>query len=107
MVEDDDGVSITVSGLNKKVTVPYLLDTYGDKVFEAFQNNLYIPAGYTGKNTHTYIDDEMRGVITDYLGNKAEYYEKSGIHLGPADYSLSIDQYYMDILLKREEIEVS
>ena len=91
--------SLTVSGLNKKITLPYLLDKYGNDIFNAFSNNLYIPAGYTGKNTHTYIDDMRSGQVSDYQGNIAHYAEYSSVHLGSSDYSLSIAQQYVDFLL--------
>ena len=101
MTEDASGsLSLTVSGLNKKSAVPYLLKKYKDNtgVFNAFADGLYIPAGATGKNTHTYINDEMQGVITDYLGNSAYYYELSGVHLSGADYSLSLARQYIDYI---------
>lgn len=91
--------SLTVSGLNKKITLPYLMNKYGNNIFNAFSNNLYIPAGYTGKNTHTYIDDMRSGLIRDYQGNIAHYSEYSSVHLGASDYSLSIAQQYVDFLL--------
>lgn len=91
--------SLTVSGLNKKITLPYLLKKYGSKIFEAFSDGLYIPNGYTGKNTHTYIDDAQFGTLKDYQGNIARYEEYSSIHLGSSDYSLSISQEYINFLL--------
>lgn len=91
--------SLTVSGLNKKITLPYLLKKYGTKIFEAFSDGLYIPNGYTGKNTHTYIDDAQSGTLEDYQGNIARYEEYSSIHLGSSDYSLSISQEYINFLL--------
>lgn len=97
-------INITVSGLNKKVTVPYLLEKYGNKVFENFTNKLYIPADYTGKNTHTYLDDEMQGVVTDYLGNVSEFHELSGIHLEKADYSLSLSDEYINYITSLERM---
>lgn len=98
MVEKNGEINITVSGLNKKIAVPYLNEKYGDKVFENFTNELYIPPGKTGKNTFTYIDDEIEGYITDYLGNESYYYEKSGAHLEPADYTLSLSKQFIDYL---------
>lgn len=95
--------SLTVSGLNKKITLPYLLDKYGDNAFNAFDNELYIPAGYTGKKTHTYIDDPQSGKLKDYQGNIADYMEYSSIHLGESDYSLSISQEYIKFLLSISE----
>ncbi len=93
MVEDEKGINITVSGVNKNVAVPYLLDKYEndkDAVFEAFEEGLYIPAGYAGKSTHTYIDDYREGFITDYLGEEQRYFAETGIHLEETSYSMSI-----------------
>lgn len=103
MVEKDGDINITVAGLNKKACVPYMLEKWGDKVFENFSDNLYIPPEHTGKNTHTYIDDERRGIVTDYLGNRAEYRELSSVHLMQADYSLSLAREYVDYILNVQE----
>ena len=101
LVEYWDGhQALTVSGLNKKLTLQYLEDTYGLDTFENFTDKLYIPKGYTGKLIHTYIDAERRGVLVDYLGNRAEYYEKSCVHLEEGDYSLSISEEYKDYILQ-------
>lgn len=97
--ESSGKYSLTVSGLNKKITLPYLLKKYGSNIFNAFSDGLYIPNGYTGKNTHTYIDDVQSGYLTDYQGNTARYHEYSSIHLGSSDYSLSISQEYINFLL--------
>lgn len=99
MVQKDGKVNITVSGLNKKIAVPYMVEKWGDKVFDHFNNDLYIPPEYTGKNTHTYIDEEKQGVVTDYLGVSCEYYEKSSVHLMKSDYSLSLSKEYVDYIM--------
>lgn len=99
-------ISITVSGLNKYKTVPYLQSKYGDKIFENFDDDLYIPPEYTGKMTHTYIDEELHGTIKDYQGHIAEYHEKSCIHLSNAEYSLSLSDMYIKYLLNYQEVEV-
>lgn len=108
MVEETDALrvgeksydfSLTVSGVNKKSAVPYLLDTYGkDGIFDAFTNYLSIPPQATGKNIHTYIDYEVKGKITDYLGNAGEYDELTGVHLEPTGYSLSLSVMYLNYL---------
>lgn len=101
---DESGhYSLTVSGLNKKITLPYLLDKYGDDIFNKFANNLYIDGKHTGKNTHTYIDDERQGKLKDYQGNISDYHEYSCIHLSESDYSLSISQEYLNFLLAIQE----
>lgn len=103
MTKEGDKYSFTVSGVNKKTAIPFLIRE-NDELFEAFNNNLYIPPEYTGKNTHTYIDVPRQGILTDYLGNTCEYYELSGIHLAACDFTLSLSKQYMDYLLGiREE----
>lgn len=98
MVEKDDGeLSITVAGVNKKKAIPYLKKRYKDP-FLAFEEDLTIPAAHTGKLTHTYIDEEITFNVTDYNGVKAEVHSPSGIHLEPAEYSLSISKDYIEFL---------
>ena len=71
---------------------------YKDRIFDAFTDDLYIPPEYTGKNTHTYIDYEIHGILKDYNGKYAEYDELSGVHLMPADYSLTLSDAYLNYL---------
>lgn len=105
MTEDEDGLSLTVSGINKNTCVPYLLNKYKNP-FKAFDNNLYIPPEYTGKNIHTYIDDPISGKITDYRGIKCSYSELSVVHLEECDYHLSVAESYINYLLSiMEEME--
>lgn len=119
----ENEIKITVAGLGKKAGIQYLLDTYGtDGIFDTFTNNLYIPPEYikeelnpvtgqknkvvtsaTGKNTHTYLDYEQSGEITDYLGNKGYYHELSSLHLSGADYSLKLSHKYADLLCQIQE----
>ena len=106
MVEEDNAlkvngvsypVSLTVSGINKKVAIPYLWDLTGgdtEKIFELFNEGLEIPPSKSGKNLHTYIDGEIEGQLVDYLGNKAPYKELCCIHLEPTGYDLSIASLY-------------
>lgn len=113
--EKDNHVTMTVAGLNKQNAVKYIQSKYDD-IFNAFTNNLYIPAKYlqdgkyvsgTGKQTHTYIDECRRGTVKDYLGNSYEYEEFSAIHLEGAEYDFSINQEYINYVLgiKEEIIE--
>lgn len=104
--ENRGEITLTVSGLNKKRCIPYLLDKYGKGIFEAFNDDLYIPKGETGKNTHTYIDEERSGTLTDYLGHDAEYKELSCVHLEPTDYSLSLAREYVTYFLDIQDEEV-
>ena len=98
-------ISITVSGLNKKKCVPWLIDKYGADVFDAFDDDLYIPPEYTGKMTHTYIDELRAGKVTDYTGTDGCYEELSSVHLEKTDYSLSIAREYADYLRNLQDAE--
>ena len=102
MIEEDGKISLTVSGLNKKVAIPYILNESNGHPFDFFNDSMYIPKGETGKMTHTYIDEETFGRVVDYLGNEGNYHELSSVHLEPADYSLSIAREYKDYLFSLE-----
>lgn len=107
MTEEKNGdISLTVSGLNKKKAIPYLLDKYGEEgIFEAFKDdefgidNMTIPQGFSGRMVSTYIDNETQGVITDYLGNKGSYHELSSVNLSDSTYTLSLSKDYIKFLL--------
>lgn len=93
--------SLTVSGVNKKIAIPYLLQTYGENgIFDAFTNYLHLPPIATGKNISTYIDYETSGKIIDYLGNECEFNAKSGLHLEPTDYTLNLSVQFLQYLAK-------
>lgn len=103
LTENDNGeISMTVAGVNKKVALPYLIKKYktNEKVFDSFSNTLVIPKDYSGKKTLTYIDIEKKGVCKDYLGNYAEYNEKSFIHMENAEYNLNIASDYLDFIFR-------
>ena len=68
-------------------------------MMEHFTDGLVIPPKYTGKNIHTYIDEETNGVVCDYLGVTAPYNEKSSIHLEESGYELSLSRDFIDYLL--------
>lgn len=103
MYEDKKGIHITVAGLNKKDAVPYLVETYGNKVFENFKNGMVVPGQYTGVRTHKYIDDERSGIITDYFGKKYLYTVKSGIHLSDSSYTMGLSEKFVAYMLKAQE----
>ena len=117
MTVSKDTIVLTVSGLNKNYALPYILDKCGikyerqngkckmlgqpniKKVFDFFSEGMYIPKGKTGKNTHTYIDEEFGCVVKDYKGKYCKVHEKSCIHLDEADYKLSLAEDYLNFIL--------
>ena len=111
-------MSMTVSGVNKFKALPYLLDRHGftftigkdglpilDKtdlikvVFDDFEDQMQIPAQFSGKMTHTYIDERRTGSLVDYTGVSAPYDEYSAVHLEPAPYKMSLAEDYIKYLL--------
>ena len=96
MYTDDSGVHITVAGLGKKQGGKYIADQ--PDPYEFFENDMYIPPEHTGKLTHTYIDEPMQGEAVDYLGNRFTYNERSGVHLGPCEFSLSLTDQFLRLL---------
>lgn len=99
MIETDAGkLKMTVSGVNPKRGAAYMQSHYGKKAFKAFDMDLVIPAGETGKLTHSYIDEEIEGDLIDHAGRLGHYHELSYIHLSPCEYSLTISDDFIDFL---------
>lgn len=106
LVQQGLDITFTVAGCNKKAMKQYMLEEYGlDGVFDAFTRNLSIPQNSTGKLTHTYIDREWKGEVVDYLGHKANYYEKSAVHLEQAPFKISMLDAFWDYVERRTQIE--
>ena len=98
LVEEDNKLYLTVAGLSKMNGINYMINQCNNdftKVFEMFTDELTIPEENTGKNTHTYIDDEITETIKDYNGVEEVITSLSGIHLEEAKYSLSISDYFV------------
>jgi len=98
MYEEDNELHLTVAGLSKMNGINYMVKKANhdnSKVFEMFTDDLKIPKEETGKNTHTYIDNVMTETVTDYQGNSELVTSLSGVHLEPAEYSLSISDYFI------------
>lgn len=99
-------ISITVSGLNKKTAVPWLLDTYGkDGVWDAFEDEMEVPAEYTGKLTHTYLDEPREGFLEDYQGTVAPFSEDTAVHLEKQPYGLGLAEDFLKFLKGHHEFQ--
>lgn len=97
MIEQNGNVGITVSGLNKKKTVPYIMEQDTDP-FKFFSDGMKIPKGYTGKQIHTYIDEHIDGYVKDYTGKICHVHEESCVHLENSEYELGITEDYKTLL---------
>ncbi len=101
LVENGAGkLKLTVAGLGKRAGIDYMIEQCKDNtgVFKLFNDELYIPPDKTGKNTHIYIDDEIEFTCVDYQGNETHIVSKSGVHLEPCEFTLSISKQYKKFL---------
>ena len=69
-----------------------------DKIFDSFNNELYIPPNKTGKMTHSYIDEVKQFELTDYLGNTKFINSLSSLHLSECEYTLSLSRQYLKFI---------
>lgn len=106
LVQSGDKLHLTVAGLSKQNGINYMKELAGGdnaKVFELFNDSLYIPADKTGKMTHTYIDEELMLNVTDYMGVPAKVVTMSAIHLEACDFTLSVAMQYKEFLQRLSE----
>ena len=107
VLDEDNKLSITVSGVNKKTAIPYIMEKYGKyQAFRFFDDDMKVPAERTGKLTHFYIDDPIEGTVTDYRGITVPYRSESGIYLEKTAYNLSLDGDYIDYMKQRQGIMI-
>lgn len=98
---EDGKFKTTIAGLGKKAGAEYLLKISDNDPLKAMKNfkiGLFVPAGETGKNTHTYIDDEFIGNITDYQGVTHETTSLSSVHLEPTSFQMTISETFAEFL---------
>ena len=67
-------------------------------MMDLFKTEMTVPAGCTGKMTHSYVDEEFYEEMTDYEGNTCLVHEKSVIHLEDVEYKLSISSDFLEFL---------
>lgn len=101
--ESEDGIHTTVAGIGKQALKNYLINDCKEDPFVAFDDALNVPPDKSGKLVHTYIDNEMRVSITDYLGNTCTQYELSSVHLGKTSFDLSMTAEFMRLALGMKE----
>lgn len=108
---------ITVAGLPKEWGARYFsekAERNGTSPVDEFHRETKVPKEFyyldedgnkvRGKLTHTYIDDCMSAIVTDYQGVKCAVFERSSIHLEPCDFKLNIASQYLDFLKGYSEI---
>ena len=101
LVQEGDKFTLTVAGLSKANGIDHIKQVAKNdatKIFNMFNDDLYIPSDKTGKMTHTYIDNELAYNVTDYKGISKTEHALSSIHLGACDFTLSISKQYLQFL---------
>lgn len=108
MIEFDDGShTLTVSGIDKRKAVPYLereAEKDGVTIFDLFEDGLIVPRDFSGRNIHTYLDDEMEGNLRDYKNIPYHYREKSAVHLEASEYTMGLSYDYIEYISGLREI---
>ena len=117
MYRQDKKWVLTCAGVNKVMGKNYLLKrtheinrvrkhTHKSPIspLNLFSLELEFPKGTCGRMLVTYIDDEVKGTVTDYLGTPCEFDELSAIHMEEEEYSLNpVDQFIKYLFTIREE----
>lgn len=97
---------MTVAGMDKEKAVKYMLEKYKDKIFDYFNTELVIPAESSGSLTHTYIDEQRSGFVTDYKGETRKYTELTGMHMEDSKHSLKDTANFIKYLMSSATLEV-
>lgn len=93
-------IHITISGVSKKMGRDFIAKQ--ENPFAFFSDDMTIDSEYSGKLTHTYIDEERRGEAEDYTGKKFKYYEKSAVHLEKTSYNMTLLQQFSDFINRKK-----
>lgn len=88
---------ITVAGLNKKA-VEYITQLNPNDPLNEFNELLEIPAKYSGRLVHTFIDEPFEYDVDDYTGQRCTISQLSGVHLSTTSYSFNIEDEFMEWL---------
>lgn len=99
VVEKDGHLKTTISGLSKRAG-SYIEENGG---MEVFDDGLTIPPERSGRLTHTYVEDSISYLVTDYLGNTCEMHQEGFVHLEPSPYVLSVSDTFMSFVQKAAE----
>lgn len=86
--EQDGDLHITIAGVSKKLGKDFIAKQKDPFAF--FSDGMEIDEDASGKLTHTYLDYEQQGTLTDYLGNTMNYHELSSVHLEKSGYVMSL-----------------
>lgn len=105
MYEDEEGIHITIAGVNKKKGSAYMTE-HADTAFDDFTFGLTLDEEVCGRLVAYYIDEERKGTFIDYEGNEQEYDEMSCVVLVGSDFTIQHNSIYEGILAMNERWSV-
>lgn len=94
MYRQDGDVHITIAGVSKKLGRDFIAGQQDP--FQFFDDGMVIDAEHSGKLTHTYLDYEQMGTLTDYRGDSMDYHEMSSVHLEQSEYKMDVLESFKD-----------
>ena len=126
-VKEENKLQITVSGIKKNYFYKWLKYTLGGKCFDKYdketndENEMYyyqiqteeekekifalfedekleIPEDFTGKMTHSYIDEKYTCNLRDYTGKIAEVSQQRYIHLEKQPFKMSLEEEFQFLI---------
>lgn len=126
-VKDENKLQITVSGIKKNYFYKWLNYTFDGKCFDKYdketndENEMYyyqiqteeekekifalfedekleIPEEFTGKMTHSYIDEKYTCNLRDYTGKVAEVSQQRYIHLEKQPFKMSLEEEFQFLI---------
>ena len=89
--------SLTIAGVNKRKAVPYI-ESHEKDFFDFMHFDYLFVEDCCGKNLHTYLDEEKKGSLMDYLGNVHDFDELSSVHLMATTYKMTASDDYLSLL---------
>lgn len=113
--EGKNKLECTVAGVPKSNCRDYLLSGLPDnkkqgapsiaEAFYKFSNQMFIPSGMSGKNTHYYTIPSEPIEVTDYLGKTMTVTPGYGISLLPSPFEINLSAQFKSFLCNKITVE--
>lgn len=101
VLEEDGEYALTVAGVNKKKGAEFICEMAKQRdcsPFDVFDFNLIFDGEYTGKKSHYYVNDEIKGYMTDYNGVVSHFDSRASVYLESASYNMGLSPEYAVLL---------